>query len=54
MKCGAMQVLTLPGVFVPRSDSWLLAEEVADRSGPGVRVLDLCTGSGVVGVSAAR
>jgi release factor glutamine methyltransferase len=49
-----MQVLTLPGVFAPRSDSWLLADQLAERAGPGVRVLDLCTGSGVAGVSAAR
>lgn len=47
-----MRLVTLPGVFRPRSDSWMLAAEVAAVA-PGARVLDLCTGSGVVAVSAA-
>jgi release factor glutamine methyltransferase len=51
-----MRLLTVPGVFSPISDSWMLARAVRDevaRRGPGARVLDVCTGSGVVGVSAA-
>jgi release factor glutamine methyltransferase len=49
-----MRVARLPGVFRPLSDSWLLA--AAARAAPqtrGGRVLDLCTGSGAVAISAA-
>lgn len=49
-----MRILTLPGVFRPRSDSWLLAQRLRAEVRPGQRVLDLCTGSGVVAVSGAR
>jgi release factor glutamine methyltransferase len=52
----AMRLVTVPGVFSPISDSWMLARAVREESarrGPGARVLDVCTGSGVVGVSAA-
>lgn len=48
-----MRILTAPGVFKPISDSWILAEKAHAVAGPGVRWLDLCTGSGVVGVTAA-
>jgi release factor glutamine methyltransferase len=51
-----VRLVTVPGVFSPISDSWMLARAVRDevaRRGPGARVLDVCTGSGVVGVSAA-
>jgi release factor glutamine methyltransferase len=48
-----MRLLTPPGVFHPRSDSRLLAATVAEATSPGGRVLDLCTGSGIVAVSAA-
>ena len=49
-----MELLTLPGVFTPISDSWQLAEVVARSPiGPGARVLDVCTGSGVVALAAA-
>jgi release factor glutamine methyltransferase len=45
-------------VFRPISDSWLLARVVRDEVGARAettpRVLDICTGSGVVGVTAAR
>ncbi len=50
----AMRILTLPGVFRPRSDSWLLAQRLREEVGPGRRVLDLCTGSGVVALSGAK
>lgn len=49
-----MRIVTLPGVFRPRSDSWLLARLVRPEIAPGDRVLDLCTGSGVIAVSAAQ
>jgi len=44
-------------VFRPISDSWLLAQVVRDEVHARThqpRVLDICTGSGVVGVTAAR
>ncbi len=49
-----VRVARLPGVFRPLSDTWLLA--AAARAQPqlrGGRVLDLCTGSGAVAISAA-
>jgi release factor glutamine methyltransferase len=49
-----MEIMTMPDVFAPRSDSWLLADAVAaDPAVPGATVLDLCTGSGIVAVAAA-
>lgn len=50
-----MDVVTLPGVFSPHSDSWALADAVVrEPAVHGGRVLDLCTGSGVVALAAAR
>jgi release factor glutamine methyltransferase len=47
--------MTFPGVFHPISDSWMLADVVcAQPPTTGGSVLDLCTGSGVVAVAAAR
>jgi release factor glutamine methyltransferase len=49
-----MRVVTIPGVFQPRSDTWMLVHAVRRATLPqGARVLDLCTGSGVIGVAAA-
>lgn len=48
-----MRTLPLPGVFRPHSDSRMLATVVARRTGPADSVLDLCTGSGIVAISAA-
>ena len=49
-----MRVITIPGVFQPRSDTWMLIEAVrAELRAPGARMLDLCAGSGAVGVAAA-
>jgi release factor glutamine methyltransferase len=53
-KTRRVRLMTLPGVFAPISDSWLLARVVCEHVMPGARVLDACTGSGVVGVAAAR
>jgi len=49
-----MRILRLPGVFRPRSDTWLLAAHL--RQQPQVRgaVLDVCTGSGALAIAAAR
>jgi release factor glutamine methyltransferase len=46
-----------PGVFVPRPDSEILVETVEEklkRYRRPVRVLDLCSGSGVIGISLAK
>jgi release factor glutamine methyltransferase len=46
--------VTLPGVFAPISDSWMLADALRRETlPPGARVLDVCTGSGVLAVTAA-
>lgn len=49
-----MRLLPLPGVFKPPSDAWMLADYL-EREGlaAGRRVLDLCTGSGMLAVAAA-
>jgi release factor glutamine methyltransferase len=50
-----VRIVTLPGVFRPISDSWLLADALeAETLPPGARVLDLCSGSGAIAISAAR
>jgi release factor glutamine methyltransferase len=49
-----MRIFTLPGVFQPRSDSWMLADALRSWMPAGARVLDVCTGSGVVALAAAR
>jgi release factor glutamine methyltransferase len=49
-----MKIFTPPGVFQPRSDTWMLVDAVrATTLAPRARVLDLCTGSGAVAVAAA-
>src|SRR5437763_60686 len=51
----AMRLLPLPGVFQPPSDAWMVADYVRQaRLAAGRRVLDLCTGSGVLAIAAAR
>jgi release factor glutamine methyltransferase len=50
-----MRMITPPGVFRPISDSWLLADALAAQGlDASTAVLDLCTGSGAIAVSAAR
>ena len=49
-----MRLVTLPGVFRPISDTWLLADALdRERLPHGARVLDLCSGSGALAVRAA-
>src|SRR3954467_15948337 len=50
----AMRLVTLPGVFTPLSDSWMLARALCAKGRPGQSVLDLCTGSGAIAIAAAR
>ncbi|TCO19785.1 release factor glutamine methyltransferase [Kribbella steppae] len=50
-----MKLLTLPGVFAPISDSWMLAEAIRQETvDAGSRALDVCTGSGVLALTAAE
>jgi release factor glutamine methyltransferase len=49
-----MRIVTLPGVFTPLSDSWMLARALCAHLRPGQSVLDVCTGSGAIAVAAAR
>jgi release factor glutamine methyltransferase len=50
-----VRLVTLPGVFRPISDTWLLADTLdGEVLEPGARVLDLCSGSGALAVRAAR
>lgn len=50
-----MHLVSLPGVFRPIGESHLLAEVVrAQTLTPRSTVLDLCTGSGIIAVTAAR
>lgn len=49
-----MRLLSLPGVFKPISDSHTLAGVLRQQTlAPRFRVLDLCTGSGVLALTAA-
>jgi release factor glutamine methyltransferase len=41
-------------VFVPRSDTWLLAGELRRRHQVKGTVIDVCTGSGALAIAAAR
>lgn len=52
---GLGDLWTLPGVYAPQADTFLLARALS-REGvaPGMDVLDVCTGSGALAVMAAR
>ena len=50
-----MRLVVVPGVFRPRSDSWMLTQSLRELSpSPGDETLDLCTGSGLAAIAAAR
>jgi release factor glutamine methyltransferase len=50
-----MRILTLPGVFRPISDTWMLADVLREQTvGPRASVLDVCTGSGALAIVAAK
>ena len=47
--------VVLPGAFTPRSDTWLLARTAAREPMPrGGRILELCAGPALAGITAAR
>jgi release factor glutamine methyltransferase len=48
-----MRLAVLPGVFRPHSDSWLLARHLHGEVKRESSVADLCTGSGLLAVTAA-
>jgi release factor glutamine methyltransferase len=48
-----MRLIALPGVFRPISDSWLLADCLRGELSPGAHVADVCTGTGLLAVTAA-
>ena len=49
-----MRIVRVPGVFRPRSDTWLLASVLRGRPElAGGAVLDVCTGSGALAITAA-
>ncbi len=49
-----MRLLTLPGVFRPRSDTWMLARALRASGSARARACStLCTGSGALAVTAA-
>lgn len=51
----SLLVRTLPGVWKPHTDAWLLADVVVERGlAEQARVLDMFTGSGVLAISAAK
>jgi release factor glutamine methyltransferase len=48
-----LRIAVDPGVFVPRRRTEFLVEQAAALAGPGTVVLDLCCGSGALGVALA-
>jgi release factor glutamine methyltransferase len=49
-----MRIVRLPGVFEPRSDTWLLAAHMRRLPQARGAVVDVCTGSGAIAITAAR
>jgi release factor glutamine methyltransferase len=50
---GGLRITVAPGVFVPRRRTELLVEEAVALARPGAVVVDLCCGSGALGVAVA-
>lgn len=49
-----VRLVRLPGVYPPQEDTWLLEEALGRESiGAHSRILDLCTGTGALALSAA-
>ncbi|MEU6311695.1 HemK2/MTQ2 family protein methyltransferase [Streptomyces sp. NPDC047014] len=50
----ATGLVVLPGVYRPQADSWFLAEALArERIGPGTKMLEIGTGTGVLALLGA-
>ena len=49
-----MERVILPGVFHPRSDTWMLRDRLLEEDLQGARVLEVCTGPGAIALAAAR
>ena len=49
-----MDHVVLPGVFHPRSDTWMLRDHLLEEGIRGARVLEVCTGPGAIALAAAR
>ncbi|GAB3133404.1 peptide chain release factor N(5)-glutamine methyltransferase [Tsukamurella serpentis] len=47
---GPLTLAVGPGVFVPRPETELLADWAATTAGPGAAIVDLCAGSGALGL----
>jgi release factor glutamine methyltransferase len=53
-RLNGIRLLYLPSVYFPGNDSRLLADALAGESLKGADVLDLCTGSGFLAITAAK
>ena len=53
-RLNGIRLLYLPSVYFPGNDSRLLADALAAESLKGADVLDLCTGSGFLAITAAK
>lgn len=49
-----LDFIVTPDVLIPRPETELLAERAIAAAGPGMHVLDLCTGSGCIAVTVAH
>ncbi|HDI46881.1 MAG TPA: methyltransferase domain-containing protein [Candidatus Methanomethylia archaeon] len=53
LKVDGFMIYIFPGVYEPAEDTYLLLEVINRRSLDGLKVLELCTGCGILAVAAA-